>query len=300
MFREKKGRWDILWCNKCDLSNIAYLKAAKVGGFDRIIIHSHNSYNMYTGLKFYIKQIIHYINKFSVEKYVTDFWACSDYAAEWLFPVKVMNEDKVCYIPNAVDTDIYRFDKELRSRKCKQLSVKNNFVIGYIGRLTTQKNPKYALEIFNEIYKKNNNALFMIAGTGDLESSIRSEVESLECNNAVRFLGSRNDVPELMQAMDVLLLPSLYEGLPVVAVEAQAAGLPIFAASDGITSQVKITDYLHFLKLSDGYEAWANEIMSSDLTRRDCSEEIKKSGFDIREASKKLDGMFKMQRISGD
>ena len=287
-FKEHASEYLALWCNKCDLLNIDFIIAAHNYGISHIIIHSHNSFNMHSGIKKLLVSIMHSVNKKRITKYVSDYWSCSDYAAEWMFPNEIVNKQMIKYIPNAVDADLFRFDTKIRNNIRDTFGFKNKLVIGFVGRLSYMKNPIFAISIFNEICKLHSDSEFIIIGTGELEERVKKYADSLTCMDRINFLGRRNDVPELMQAMDCMLLPSHFEGLPVVAVEAQAAGLHIFAASDGITEQTKITDLLHFLPLSAGAEKWAETILNTNLERKDTYDEIVKAGFELNSAAKKL------------
>lgn len=287
------SEYTAMWCNKCDLFNIDFLKAAHKYGIQHVILHSHNSFNMYSGKKKIAVSVMHAINKRTVHKYATDFWACSDYAADWMFTKKICNKKgKVQFIPNAVNAEHFRFNIEKRCEYRQKLGLNEKIVVGSIGRLTYQKNPLFTLQIFDQIYKQNSNAVLLIVGNGDMEKEVKEKAQSLLCADAIRFLGKREDIAELMQAMDCILLPSRFEGLPVVAVEAQAAGLAVFAASDGITAQTGLTDLIHFMPLSFGSKKWADEILKAKLEHRDTFDEIINSGFEITQAGRNLYNRF--------
>lgn len=290
--KNHSSEYTAMWCNKCDLFNIDFLKVARKYDIPHIILHSHNSFNMYSGKKKAAVSVMHAINKRLIHKYATDFWACSDYAADWMFSKQINKEGQVQFIPNAVNADRFRFNAEKRCEYRKKLGIDEKMLVGSIGRLTYQKNPFFALEIFDQIYKQNPNAVFVIVGNGDMEKEVKEKAQGLLCSEAIKFLGMREDVSELMQAMDCLLLPSHFEGLPVVAVEAQSAGLAVFAASDGITAQTKLTDLMHFIPLSAGPKKWADEILDTRLKHRDTFGEIINSGFEITQAGKVLYNRF--------
>ncbi len=284
--KENAYRYDAIWCNKCELYNIDFLRAAKKYGIKKRIIHSHNSSNMYSGIRRIVVGILHNINKLRIEKYATDFWACSDYAAKWLFPKSVLENKEVHYIPNAIDVEKFRYNEELREKYRNDMGISNNFVIGSVGRLTYQKNSEFILDIFEKVHSMEKNAVLLMVGIGDLEAQIREKASKMACADAIYFLGKRNDIPQLMQAMDCFLLPSRFEGLPVVAVEAQGAGLPVIAASDGITKQTKLIDSFSFLSLQDGIDEWAQAVLrEGKKERKDTSDVILEKGFDIREAA---------------
>ena len=140
---------------------------------------------------------------------------------------------------------------------------------------------------------KNKNSVLFIIGTGDLKDKIMHKINSLECRHNIKLLGVRNDVSGIMQGLDVLLLPSFVEGFPVVAVEAQAAGLPLFVSEDAVTKQVQLTKGIHFLPLSLGADKWANIINNTNIQRYDGASKLKEKGFDTRDAAKHIIDRFR-------
>ena len=151
---------------------------------------------------------------------------CSELAGRWLFGDKAYDSGKVYLLNNAIDLDKFKYNESLRKEKRKELGIgEDTLVIGHIGRFVAQKNHTFLIDIFNELHKKNHNSLLLLVGQGPLKEEIENKVKELKLNDSVRFLGQRNDANELYQAFDVFCLPSLYEGLPVVGVEAQATGL---------------------------------------------------------------------------
>ena len=290
-FKEHARDYEALWCNKCELFNINYLIGAKKYGMKKIILHSHNSSNMHTGVRGYVVELLHKKNKYEIKKYVTDYWACSDYAANWMFPKSVLN--KVVYIPNAIDISTFSYDDKIRNKVRQSLGVGNQIAFGLIGKLFHVKNPMFAIDVFNNYYMKNKNSVLFIIGTGDLKDKIMHKINSLECRHNIKLLGVRNDVSGIMQGLDVLLLPSFVEGFPVVAVEAQAAGLPLFVSEDAVTKQVQLTKGIHFLPLSLGADKWANIINNANIQRYDGASKLKEKGFDTRDAAKHIIDRFR-------
>ena len=168
------------------------------------------------------------------------------------------------------------------------MKIENRFVIGHIGRFCNAKNHKKLIEIFEQVYKQCRNARLLLVGSGELQEEIKQLVEQKKLEDVVIFYGATTKVPELLQAMDCFVLPSLYEGLPLAGIEAQTAGLPVIM-SDTITREVKVSDLAHYFPLKSSAEEWAEEILkvkSEQPERRDMSEEIRKTGFDIKEISK--------------
>lgn len=288
--------YDILWSHKCELSDPGIIKLAKSHGVPKIVLHSHNSANMFEGLSRLAVQVLHPYYRRTISRYVTDYWACSDYAAKWMFPSEVLDQNKYVFIPNAIDAAKFRFNADVRKSCRESLHIGDTLVVGAVGRLSYQKNPEMTLHIFNCLYAKNKDTVLLMIGTGELEAKVKQLAASLPCKDHIHFLGMRSDIPELMQAMDCLLLPSVFEGLPVVAIEAQAAGLPVVAASDGISRMTKILDTFKFLSLSDSYEKWAACILeSANPNERDTFSTILQNGFDIESASRKLLKLLKQQ-----
>ena len=196
-------------------------------------------------------------------------------------------------VNNGIDTEKFVFDKQVRDKIRTGLKIENKFVVGHIGRFSYQKNHEFLIDIFNEVYKKNSNAVLLLLGCGELEKQIREKVHILGLDKAVIFNGTVSNANEFYQAMDCFVLPSHFEGLGIVAVESQASGLKTLC-SDVVPKEAQITNLLEFMSLSDTAEAWAEKVLSYDnrYGRRDMSDEIKKSGFDIKYSAKQLEGLY--------
>lgn len=255
------------------------LKAAKKAGVPVRIAHSHNTSidkDFKLPLKLYYKSRI-----MSVSNY---YCACGEEAGQFLFPGK-----EYTVIPNAIETDKFRYDETIRARKRKELGINDEMVLGHVGRISYQKNHKFLVEIFNEILKKNTNSLLLLIGVGEKEEEVRKQIEKLGIFDKVRFLGNRSDVYELYQAMDAFMLPSLFEGIPVVGVEAQYAGLPCFF-SDKVPREVAFSGNCFFMSLNKSAEQWANDILKlmKNYKRNTNEENIRCSLYDIKNAYKVL------------
>lgn len=284
-FALHSDEYSVFWCNKCDLHDIAFLRASR--GIPKRILHAHSSNISNKGVRSLIYYILHNLNKQLVENYCTDYWACSDWAAEWIFTKHVLSNKGVKYIPNAIQLSQFAFDNDNRKQIRHELGLTGT-VFGSVGRLSCTKNPFFTLKAFECIRSKNPNAWLLFVGEGELEEAVRRQTHKIAGGDHVLFLGFRQDVSQLLQAMDCLLMPSLFEGFPVATIEAQAAGLPVFAASDGITPQAQLTDLFHFLPLSLGPEGWAEEILKTDLARKDRQDTLREKGFDISLAARQL------------
>ena len=285
----KEGNYKIIHSNINTLS-VFSLFAAKCAGVPVRIAHSHSTTNKKEKKKNLMKQVLRPFSKV----FATDYMCCSELAGRWLFGNKEYDKGNVYLLNNAIDLDKFKYNESLRKKKRKELGIKDDaIVIGHIGRFVAQKNHDYLIDIFNEIHKKNNNSVLLLAGQGPLMEDIKNKVKELNLEDSVKFLGQRNDANELYQAFDVFLLPSLYEGLPVVGVEAQAAGLLCYL-SDDMTKETKVLDITKFMSLNNTPEEWANNILDDvkKYKRIDTSKEMTAKNFNIKEEAKKLEEYY--------
>ncbi len=254
------------------------------------ISHSHSTTSRSEWKKNIMKQILRLFSKV----YATHYFCCSELAGRWQFGNKVYDEDKVYLLNNAIDVDKFKYNEEIRKIKRKELKINDDtLVIGHIGRFVTVKNHEFLIDIFSEIHKQCNNSILVLVGQGPLEEKIKNKIRTLNLNESVIFLGQRNDVNELYQVFDVFVLPSLYEGLPVVGVEAQASGL-LCILSDNMTKETKILDSTTFLDLNLSADVWSKEIikLSRDYKRTDTTKEITEKELNIKEEAKELENKY--------
>lgn len=266
------------------------LRAAKKAGVPVRIAHSHSTTNKKEWKKNILKQILKPFSRL----YATDYICCSELAGRWLFGNKVYDKGEVYLLNNAIDLDKFKFDSKKRKSKRKELELTDDkIVIGHIGRFVTQKNHQFIIEVFNEIYKKKSNAILLLAGQGPLLNVIKEKVDALGLTDVVKFLGQRSDVNELYQAFDVFLLPSLYEGLPVVGVEAQAAGL-LCVLSDDMTKETKVLKSTVFMSLSLDAKQWATNILNNfeKYKRENSINEMTDKGFNIKKEAENLTNKY--------
>ncbi len=285
----KDGNYKIVHSHINTLS-IFSLFAAKCAGVPVRIAHSHSTTNKKEKKKNLLKQALRPFSKV----FATDYMCCSELAGRWLFGNKEYDKGNIYLLNNAIDLDKFKYDEKIRSEKRKKLNISDDtLVIGHVGRFVEQKNHRFLIDIFNEIHKQNSNSILLLAGQGPLMEEIKSKVESLGLEKFVIFLGQRNDIDELYQAFDVFCLPSLYEGLPVVGVEAQATGL-LCIFSDDMTKETKVLDTTEFLSLKQSAEEWANDIVKkqSKYKRKDVKNIIADNNFDIIFESKKLENKY--------
>lgn len=268
----KNEQYDVFWFNKTTLSSIHTLKAAKKSGVKRIICHSHQSKNMGNILTL----CMHKWNCKRVSKYINGRAACSKVAAEWFFGSDQTKDVKI--FPNAVDIANYNPDPQKIADMKKKLGLENQFVIGNIARFAPEKNHQFLVSIF-EVLSKKENAHLVLCGDGELKADIEQIVEEQGLTDRVSFLGMRRDIPDILQAIDVMVMPSLFEGLPFVLVEAQASGVPC-VVSNTVSEEAKLTDILEYVELDASIEKWVDTILSyKDYVKVSKKEQLEAKGF---------------------
>ena len=254
------------------------LLAAKKNKIPIRIAHSHSS-KLDKDIKFPIK---HWALK-QIHNVATKNCACGQVAGQFMFP---NSEFKV--IKNAVDLEQFKFNDIIRNRKREELGVEKKFVVGHVGRYCYIKNQLFLLDVFNEILAKKPESHLLLVGKGQDQYKIEKKIKKLGIEKNVSLLIDREDVAEIYQAMDVFVLPSLFEGLPVVAVEAQANGLPCIV-SNSISKEVLLTKSIEMLAINDGVEKWAKVIINVNRERnKDAKDELCRAGYDIIDEAKKL------------
>ncbi|MDD3392076.1 MAG: glycosyltransferase family 1 protein [Bacilli bacterium] len=266
------------------------LRIAKKAGIPVRIAHSHSTTNKKEKKKHLLKQLLKPFSKV----YATHFFACSELAGRWLFGDKTFDEGKVYILNNAIDVEKFAYNEKLRIKKRKELGISDDtLVIGHVGRFVEQKNHRFLIDIFDEIHKEKKDSLLLLVGQGPLEEEIKEKVKNLSLTNSVMFLGQRGDAHELYQAMDVFLLPSLYEGLPVVGVEAQASGL-LCVFSDDMTKETKVLDSTILVSLSKDTNEWNNIILKyvETFIRSKNYNEITNNNFNIKYETKNLEKKY--------
>lgn len=285
----KEGQYKIVHSHINALS-VFSLWAAKSAKVPVRIAHSHSTSNKKEWKKTLLKNMLRPFSKL----FATDYFCCSELAGRWLFGNKTYDQGKVYLLNNAIDVDKFKYNEKLRKEKRKELHIKDkDLVIGHIGRFVKQKNHEFLIDIFNEIHKQNKNTILLLAGEGPLKEEIETKVKILGLEKNVKFLGQRKDANELYQTMDAFVLPSLYEGLPVVGVEAQAAGLPCFFSTD-MTKETKVLQTTKFISLIHTPQYWAKEILKqlTSYTRIDMEKEITKNIFNIQVEATKLEQQY--------
>lgn len=267
------------------------LKVAKKMGVKIRISHSHNR-----PLGINPKLFVRYYFRFMLKYYNTHMFACGTEAGDWLYGKK--NRDKVIVMNNAIDARQYAYNPDIAKKVRKELGLGNEKVIGHVGRFFPQKNHSFLIDIFKTIHEKDPDTVLVLVGGGEkddaLKNQIKEKTDRLGLTGYVKFLGVREDVERIMQSFDVFLLPSLFEGLPVTMIEAQAAGLPC-VISDKVPIQCDITGNVDVVALNDSTEKWAEVVLDKayNFTKSDTYNKIADAGFDVKKQAKWLENFYK-------
>lgn len=253
-----------------------YMPIAKKYGVSTRIAHSHST----RGKAGMLGRVTDFLQR-PIYKYATDWFACSKKAAYWLYPKEAVDAGKITIVPNAVDAERFRFRPEIRSRMRNELGVKDSLVVGCVGRFRPEKNQAFLLTVFKSLLNKCPNAVLLFAGDGPNEKEVKQKAVELGIRDKVIFLGLRSDIPELLQAMDVFTLASLWEGLPVTGIEAQASGLHC-VVSDGVTEEMDALKMVDYISLDAPVAEWVDRLIeAASQKREDTFEKMKLSGYDI-------------------
>jgi glycosyltransferase involved in cell wall biosynthesis len=267
------------------------LMAAKKANIKIRIAHSHSS-KLDKDLKLPIK----IISKKLLKKYANNYFACGDKAGRFLFKDK---DFKI--INNAIDLSKFEYNEAIRNKVRENLKIQNDaLVIGHVGRYIYIKNQSFLIDVFKKVLERNNNSCLLLVGAGPDEEKLRNKVRELKIEDNVRFLINRADVNELYQAMDCFVMPSLFEGLPVVGVEAQASGMPC-VFSDKISKEVIMTQNAKMIELDNNVENWTNAIVSINKQRNEkAKEELMQVNYDVKTEAKKLMNIYMGLKKEGE
>lgn len=281
-FYKQHPEYKIIHCHMSSIGFINFL-IAKKNGIKVRIAHSHNS-NTEKNIKGFIKSIL-----IKPLKYISTYnFACSTEAGKFLY-----GKHHFEVIPNAIDLKLYQFNSEIRKQEREKLNIEDKLVVGHIGRFELQKNHKYIIDIFKEVLKKDPSAILLLAGDGSLYKKIKTYVKELNLESNVKFLGVIKDAYRLYQAMDCFVLPSFFEGLPVVGIEAQASGL-ICLFSNTTTKEVQISQLTKFLGINkEDIEQWKENILNAREYDRDCIyDKIRNSKYNIKTTATYIENFY--------
>jgi glycosyltransferase involved in cell wall biosynthesis len=270
-----------------------YLKIAKKHG--RVTIaHSHSTSSR--GNK--VEQLFKNILQLPI-RYTADYlFACSDEAGKWLFGEKATKGDHYRVIKNAIDINKYVFNKDVRDQIRKRLNIEDRFVVGHVGSFTPPKNHKFLITVFDAVQKQNENAVLLLVGDGELKPQIEEQINYLGLKEKVRLTGVVSNANDYLQAMDVFVFPSIYEGLGIAAIEAQAAGLPCIV-SDAIPHEAHISNLLIPLSTQQTSQCWATLIVrhATNRERGNIHDDVKCAGYDIEMTAKILEDFYEKNYI---
>lgn len=266
-----------------------YLQVLKKMGVKTRIYHSHSAFVAGKGL---VKSLIYSYMRRKIEKYATHYFACSNAAAEWIFTEKLLNQGRVEVIHNGIDTNKYAYNESTRKEMRSQLGLDGKKVLIHTGRFSEQKNQSFIVEVFAALKRKYPNTVLLLLGIGPLQETVKQKSRALGVEKDVVFLGVKPDVFRYLNAADCYVMPSLYEGLPVAAIEAECSGLPC-VFSTNITKEVALTKDVCFLDLEDSLKEWADKVVACfDVERKDCSKDVLECGYDMRKVAKEMQDFY--------
>ena len=280
----RKGTFDIVHVHGSSCSIALEMSVARLAGIHCIISHSHNTNSNHV--------LIHKILRPLVNGMATMRLGCGKAANHWMYGKK-----EAIVINNGIITDIYRFDAIARKQIRKELGIGDEVtVIGHVGGYNRQKNQQMLMYILKAIKAKKQSEDFCLisVGQGHTQKEVKQLASKLDVDGKVKFLGQRMDVPKLLNAMDMFFLPSLFEGFPIVAIEAQAAGLPL-VVSDTITKEIELTDLVYRLPINNEAKAWAKmyyQIKCAKVNREKYASIVDKKGFDVRYSAQILQDIY--------
>lgn len=283
IFFSKHKEYKVIHSHMASLGFI-HLNVAKKHGVSDRIIHSHNS-SFEKTFKGFLKSILVHASV----KYANYRFACSIDAGKCLYH----NKD-FTVINNAIDVSKFLFNANIRKQMRDKMNLNDKFVIGHVGRFTLQKNHSFLIDVFVKILEKNPNSVLLLVGDGEKRSKIENKVNVLGIKDNVIFYGTSNEVQNLFQAMDVFILPSLSEGLGIVLIEAQAAGLKCFTSENLVPKEARVSENLEYISLDKSEIYWANQILKCDnnYERKDMYRDICNHKYDIESVSNKLQEFY--------
>ena len=285
----QERKYDIVYLNIYQALSMLYARAAKLAGVPTCIAHAHGS-GLRPSITRQLKLFLHKVSKNMLSGNITQFWACSGKAAAFMFPKRTSYQ----FIPNGIIIDRFIFNSAVREKTRLELGLQNCYVIGSVGRLSSEKNQTFLLDILMFLKKKCPEAVLLLVGEGEERTRLEAKAKRLGLSDKVLFYGVSENIPHLLWTMDVLAIPSFVEGFGIVAIEAQAAGLPVFCSS-GVPPEAGPTELVRFLSLDAGAEVWADHIWASQgqgVVRIKTSETLKCAGFDIVSTANTIRSLF--------
>lgn len=280
-----KERYDIIHVHQNHMSFIPLYLAKKVGVKTRIV-HSHGFVK-----KMSIREKLkNNICTYFINKLANQYFCCSEEAGRWLYGNKIMNSNQYTLIKNAINLDKFRFNREFREKFRDKYKINNKLVLAQIGRFSPEKNHMFTIEVFKEINKRNINSILILIGNNQENERLLKKIDEYNLKKNILFLGKCENINEIMSAIDIVLLPSLHEGLGIVSIEAQAAGKRCLASTN-CSREIELTPLIKLMDLDKGAVAWANEILNNtDDYECKSIDILRDAGYDVKiEAQKLLD-----------
>lgn len=284
-FKKYSGEYAVVHFHESSLTYLEPLMYATKYNVPIRIMHSHST----KVPRNKIHLLLHKVNKKKIGKYATNYVACGQMAGEWMYGGSSVAND-VTVIYNGIDISKYEFNEEKRKQIRYELGLKDEFVIGHVGRFEPVKNHKFLLEVMKSILEINSNTVLLLVGNGRTFEKTKDYAKELGIQSNVRFLGIRNDADMLYQAMDLMILPSLYEGFPITAIEAEASGLPCIL-SDSITKEALLKENVKYISLSRPQNEWARLAINNSERIID-NTILYNKGFDITSTVEQLGKLY--------
>lgn len=285
----RSNRYDVVHVHSGSISVLALAaRCAKRNGVKKVLVHSHCGIEKVNIKNFIMRQYGNLIMRGNVDVYC----ACSKVAGEAKFVKKIV-DNRLRIIKNGVDLEKYKYNADVRKAMREKLGLsEDTFVVGHIGRFSYQKNHEFLLSVFKDYVKEDSKAVLLLVGDGDLKGQVAERVKELKLSEKVLMTGNVDNVNDYLQVFDVFLLPSRFEGLPIVGVEAQASGLPVIV-SDKVSDELKAVESFAYLPIDQGTGCWIKKINEfKGCLRADTSEMIKKNGYDIRDTAMEIRNLY--------
>lgn len=282
----EQQKYDVVHLNIYQALSMCYAVEAKKAGVPVRLVHSHNTALRKSKTRL-LKMTLHNAAKYTLFPAGTHFFACSEAAARFMFPSRLVTRENWTFVPNGIDTSRFCFNRERRKAFREKWNLQDRFVVGNIGRLCYQKNQTFLLDTFSKLKSLQPNSKLLLVGAGNDEQMLREQTRKLGLEEEILFLGTTSAPEEALWAMDVFAFPSRFEGLGIVAIEAQAAGLPV-VCSEYVPAEVFVTQNIQKVSLRAGADRWARTLAAgkSVIDRLQAPEIIRQAGYDIADVAK--------------
>lgn len=283
----RSNKYDVVHSH-CEFMSEIYLGIALFHGVKTRVIHSHMAGGHYS----FVKNLYAPIGRSIAKKVATHYFGCGIDACKSMWGEKTFSQGKCYVLNNAIDIEKFRFNSDVRKDVRKEMGWENHFVVVNVGRFVEQKNHQFLIDVFHSLTEQRKDSLLVLIGEGPLKDNIEQKVKRLKIEEKVIFLGLRDDVARLMNGADVFLLPSLFEGLPIVSVEAQTNGLPI-VMSEGVTRESGITDIASFVSFDSPMKVWVNALLKEHSDKRNnYASKVQMKNFDLTLEAAKLRNFY--------